>query len=305
MDVVALAQHGVEYAVATLGTATTALHVQKLLRQSDEVVFCFDGDAAGRRAAWRALEVSLAELADGKQVRFLFLPDREDPDSYVRTHGREAFERLVESALPLSQFLLDELSTRADVNTAEGGAKLLQDAKPLVKQVNAPLLSLLLRKSLAERAGITQTELDGQFQIKSPPPSRTRAPTSPPRQTHSLTRKLIVRLMADPSLAQLADPQALAAAERVPELDRNELNALKFQLHALRSGEQVSSWAEYTRSNELGLVFSRLEEDLLSFESFRTEDVRAEFTEFWARLVGEIDKRLKLLELQGKSAVKI
>src|SRR5690606_21211654 len=83
MDVVALAQAGVEYAVATLGTATTPVHVQKLMRQSDEVVFCFDGDAAGRRAAWRALENSLAHLADGKQLRFLFLPEGEDPDTYV------------------------------------------------------------------------------------------------------------------------------------------------------------------------------------------------------------------------------
>src|SRR5688500_17266504 len=166
MDVVALAQYGVGNAVATLGTATTPTHVQKLLRQSDEVVFCFDGDAAGRRAAWRALEVSLGELADGKQVRFLFLPQGEDPDTYVRAHGKAAFEKLLEAATPLSQFLLDELSARADVHTAEGCAKLLQAAKPLVKQVTAPLLSMLLRKSLAERAGITQAELDREFQIK-------------------------------------------------------------------------------------------------------------------------------------------
>jgi DNA primase len=305
MDVVALAQHGIAYAVATLGTATSGLHIQKLLRQSDEVVFCFDGDAAGRRAAWRALEVSLAELADGKQVRFLFLPQGEDPDTYVRAHGKAGFEQLLETAAPLSQFLLDELSARVDVHTAEGCAKLLQDARPLVKQVSAPLMSMLLRKALAERAGITQAELDREFQIKSPSPGRARAAPTAPRQANSLTRKLIVRLMADPSLAQLADPQALAAAEAVPELDRHEVDALRFQLYALRRGEKVSSWAEYARSSELGSVFSRLEEDLLSFETFRTDDVRAEFAQFWARLVSEIDRRLKLLELQGKSAVKI
>ncbi len=171
--------------------------------------------------------------------------------------------------------------------------------------MSAPLLSLLLRKTLAERAGITQPELDSQFQIKSPSPARARAAPTALRQTNSLTRKLIVRLRADPSLAQLADPQALAAAEAVPELDRNELEALRFQLYALQRGEKVSSWSEYARSSELGGVFSRLEEDLLSFETFRTDDVKAEFTEFWARLVSEINRRLKLLELQGKSAVKI
>jgi len=305
MDVVALAQHGIAYAVATLGTATTGLHVQKLLRQTDEVVFCFDGDAAGRRAAWRALEVSLGELSDGKQVRFLFLPQGEDPDTYVRAHGQDGFEKLLDSAVPLSQFLLDELSARVDVHTAEGCAKLLQDAKPLVKQVTAPLLSLLLRKMLSERVRITQAELDREFQIKSPSPGRARPAAPVPRQTNSLTRKLIVRLMADPTLAELADPQALAAAETVPELDREELDALRFQLYALRGGEKVSSWAEYARNSELGAVFSRLEADLLSFEPFRTDDLRAEFTEGWGRLLNEINRRLKLLELQGKSAVKI
>src|SRR5437899_5426799 len=98
MDVVALAQHGVEYAVATLGTATTPTHVQKLFRQSDRVVFCFDGDGAGRKAAWRALENALPVLADGKNAAFLFLPDGEDPDDYIRKRGKESFETLVDSA---------------------------------------------------------------------------------------------------------------------------------------------------------------------------------------------------------------
>ncbi|HMC13446.1 MAG TPA: DNA primase, partial [Gallionellaceae bacterium] len=107
MDVVALAQLGVEYAVATLGTATTPYHIQKLLRLTDHVVFCFDGDAAGRRAAWRALENALPHLQDGKQLRFLFLPPEHDPDSYIREHGKEAFERLLgEEVLPLSGYLL-------------------------------------------------------------------------------------------------------------------------------------------------------------------------------------------------------
>jgi DNA primase len=109
MDVVALAQHGVANAVATLGTATTPFHVQKLLRQADHVTFCFDGDAAGRRAAWRALETSLEALSDGKHVNFLFLPEKDDPDTWVRAHGSEAFVELVERAEPLSAFMLREL----------------------------------------------------------------------------------------------------------------------------------------------------------------------------------------------------
>ena len=152
MDVVALHQHGVEYAVATLGTATTPVHVQKLLRQADEIVFCFDGDAAGRRAAWRALENSLTQLADGKQAKFLFLPDGEDPDSFVRKSGREAFEQQVTAATPLSAFLMDELAAQTGLSTQEGRANWLAAAKPLVKQIQAPMLSLMLRKALAERA---------------------------------------------------------------------------------------------------------------------------------------------------------
>src|SRR4029078_2308023 len=112
MDVVALAQHGVEYAIATLGTATTPGHVQKLFRLTDTIVFCFDGDAAGRRARWRRLENTPGLLADGKNARFLFLPDGEDPDDYIRQRGKAAFEALVDSATPLSDFLLAVLVPR-------------------------------------------------------------------------------------------------------------------------------------------------------------------------------------------------
>ena len=156
MDVVALAQHGVEYAVATLGTATTPVHVQKLLRQTDNVVFCFDGDTAGRKAAWRALENSLALVGDGKSIKFLFLPQGEDPDSYVRKEGKAAFEALLESAMPMSEFLLRELAAGVDMQTMEGRAHFLKLAKPLAQQVAAPALRLMLRKRLAELAGVSQ-----------------------------------------------------------------------------------------------------------------------------------------------------
>src|SRR5262245_17133552 len=149
MDVVALAQAGVEYAVATLGTATTPLHVQKLLRQADEIVFSFDGDNAGRKAAWRALENSLSQLTDGKQVKFLFLPESEDPDTYVRKHGQRGFEELLACAVPLSKFLLDELGSRGDLATAEGRARCVHEAKPLLKQMQAGALRPQLVRGLA------------------------------------------------------------------------------------------------------------------------------------------------------------
>ena len=153
MDVVALAQHGVDYAVATLGTATTPVHVQKLFRLTDRVVFCFDGDNAGRKAAWRALENALPVLADGKNVAFLFLPDGEDPDDFVRQRGKAAFEQLVERATPLSEFLLAELSRGTRRVSAEGRAALVAAAKPLLAQIGAPVLAALLRRRLADADG--------------------------------------------------------------------------------------------------------------------------------------------------------
>src|SRR5258706_11384309 len=122
MDVVALAQHGVEYAVATLGTATTPTHVQKLFRLTDTVVFCFDGDEAGRRPAWRALGNTLAWLADSQNAQFLFLPDGEDPDDFVRKRGKPAFEAMIERTTPASEFLIAELSALHPPTAAEGRA---------------------------------------------------------------------------------------------------------------------------------------------------------------------------------------
>src|SRR6266700_417245 len=168
MDVAALAQHGIEYAVATLGTATSATHVQKLLRQTDEVVFCFDGDAAGRKAAWHALEVSLPYLADNKSVRFLFLPPEHDPDSFVREKGKEAFEKRLGDSRPLSEFLLEELKSRTDLGTAEGRSRLAHEAKPLLQEISAPALRLQLLKALAEAAGMTSEEAVQLTEIRIP-----------------------------------------------------------------------------------------------------------------------------------------
>jgi DNA primase len=201
MDVVALAQHGVEYAVATLGTATTPVHVQKLLRQSDNVVFCFDGDTAGRKAAWRALENSLALVGDEKSIKFLFLPQGEDPDSYIRKEGKAAFEALLESAMPMSEFLLRELAAGVDMQTMEGRAHFLKLAQPLVQQVAAPALRLMLQQRLAELAGVTRNELEGLIPVKSTvKPAATRTRPRPSRKPPSLARKLLQLLVYQPEL---------------------------------------------------------------------------------------------------------
>jgi len=159
MDVVMLAQHGVENAVATLGTATTAQHVQKLMRLVDRVVFAFDGDGAGRRAAWRALEACLPLAADTKRIDFLFLPPEHDPDSFVRERGAEGFQAHLASAQPLSEFLLRELSGRVDLATPEGRARLQADAKPLLLSMPPVALRLQLVQAVATRVGVRAEDL--------------------------------------------------------------------------------------------------------------------------------------------------
>jgi DNA primase len=213
MDVVALAQAGVEYAVATLGTATTPVHVQKLLRQADEIVYCFDGDSAGRRAAWRALENSLAHLADGKQIRFLFLPEGDDPDTYVRKHGKAAFEALVGKAVPLSRFLLDGLAGRVDLAAAEGRARLVHEAKPLLKQMPAHALRLQLVRELAEKSRLSPEEVAQLCELGSTAAARAQA--APARVARkpitSLEDRILHLLVSSPELVHTlsADQQAL------------------------------------------------------------------------------------------------
>ncbi len=180
MDVVALAQYGVGYAVATLGTATTPVHVTKLLRLADEVVFCFDGDKAGRKAAWRALEVSLPLALDHKPMRFLFLPAEHDPDSYIREHGQENFEKLAREAQTLSGFLLGELRSAADLSTPEGRSKFVTEAKPHLQKVTAPGLKLQLLKEVATLSGFSQDESTDLLELRAPE-TRTYARRAPPR----------------------------------------------------------------------------------------------------------------------------
>ncbi|OYY79956.1 MAG: DNA primase, partial [Hydrogenophilales bacterium 16-62-9] len=180
MDVVALAQHGVEFAVATLGTATTPIHARTLLRHSDRLIYAFDGDNAGRKAAWRALENSLEALQDGKEVSFLFLPEGEDPDSYIRTHGQAAFLKLLDTdTLPLSAFLVRELARDRKLDRQESQAAFLKEAKPLLEKIAAPLLARLIQRQIAELAHLQADDLS---QMGVNPPAARRAPSPRPQR---------------------------------------------------------------------------------------------------------------------------
>jgi len=272
MDVVALAQHGVEYAVATLGTATTPAHVQKLFRLTDTVVFCFDGDEAGRRAAWRALENALAWLADGKNAKFLFLPEGADPDDYIRRHGSAAFEALVGQAVPLSDLLLSELATRHPPSSAEGRAALVNAAKPLLAQLHAPILSALLRRRVAEIAGLPEIELAALLPANAP----ASAPDAPARHPRlpviSNDRRLLRALLFRPQLVVGLDINLLGPANP----DRPAVAFIQSAMNASPVELTTAALIEQARGTSFETLFDELVAEIFDWDD--DYDVNAEVT---------------------------
>ncbi|MDH5632551.1 MAG: DNA primase [Gammaproteobacteria bacterium] len=240
MDVVALAQYGIDYAVATLGTATTRDHLDRIFRYAAHVVFCFDGDRAGRDAAWRALEQALPLLQEGRQVSFLFLPEGEDPDSLVRKEGREAFEsRLDEQAVAAPEYLFKELLAQTDTSRIDGRARLIELARPHIQQVSVGLLRDMMVDRLAELSGVAldrvreavgtavkvpmaETKSQAPTEKSAILPNRGRAGLAP----KSLERKAVLALLQFPGAASragdtgfLADLPTSGAAMLVKLLD--------------------------------------------------------------------------------------
>ncbi len=271
MDVVALAQHGIGNAVATLGTATTTTHVRKLLRMVDRVVFCFDGDAAGRKAAWRALENSLEALAEQKVLAFAFLPPEHDPDSYVRDLGKEAFQAAIDRATPLSEFLLQTLCGHVDLTSAEGRAKLLAEAKPLLQKIPTPMLRLQIVKQLAEKTGLQSAEVERGCELSRQAAAPIAAPARAPRQAPSLIRRLLRVLVQSPEL--VADlPTDLA--DRLPGNDPLT-PSIRRLLPQLANNPQPSELLERIRGSEdaplLAEIFASLLTEPLEKEALSAE----------------------------------
>lgn len=205
MDVVALGQFGIDYAVASLGTSTTPEHVQMLFRAAPEIVCCYDGDRAGREAAWRALENALPFLKDGVQMKFLFLPDGEDPDTLVRQTGKDKFEaKLANEAVPLSQFFFDNLVQRHDVGSNEGKAALAKQAEEMIGKIHAENLVKILTEELRKKIKGSSYQADILQDLKNA--SQVGKPAKidhnrPQRTTVSPVRKLIRLLLINPALA--------------------------------------------------------------------------------------------------------
>ncbi len=289
MDVVALAQHGIGNAVATLGTATTPTHVHKLLRQADRVIFCFDGDNAGRKAAARALDASLEHVADNKTIAFLFLPAEDDPDSYVRAHGAEAFRKLARQAMPLTDFLMQELKYGKDLAAAEGRSQLVHAAKPLLGRLQAPLLRLQLVKLLAQASGFSQPEIESlcglSAVIRRPMPAR-----SPRGAPSPIARKLLRVVVQQPVLA------ARLSADLIPE-GHAETDALNALITAVAegnlAGEGFGMVLEHFRGTPHEGLISEILGELVE-EEFDEESIEAVFADTVERLRqagirGEID----------------
>jgi DNA primase len=206
MDVVALAQYGITNVVATLGTATTHQHLTRLFRRVPEIIFCFDGDDAGQKAAWRALETALPLLKEGRQVRFVFLPKGSDPDTLIRQQGSENFNTFLVNAMPLSNFLFDTLMQKIDMTSIDGRARLVELAKPLLKQLPPGPYCDLMWQKLSELTGIHLGNLTTLITQKETIPKQiqTQKQAASLREL-SLVHKAIVCLLHKPALSQSVD----------------------------------------------------------------------------------------------------
>jgi len=310
MDAVRLHQSGVDYAVATLGTATTAEHLRRLFRLVPAVVFAFDGDRAGRAAAWRALQQALPEAREGREIRFLFLPDGHDPDSLVGEEGREAFEARLGNALPLSEYLVRELSREADLTHADGRARFAEQARPLFLKVPEGVYRELLLERLAEVVGLPPERL---AQLWTPGSAAAPAPAAaplPPRRPAaragigagrgSLVRQAIVRLVHFPQIAQDVSEAERAGIELCEEPGAALLRGLLDELKshpAQIPAQVVQRWADRDGGDALQKLLER--EEVFTDAPAASGELRGALTKLADQATG---RRLEALEAKSRSA---
>ncbi|MDG2939967.1 DNA primase [Bisgaard Taxon 10/6] len=265
MDVVALAQFGVNYAVASLGTATTPEQIQLVFRAAEQVVCCYDGDRAGRAAAWRALENALPYLEDGRQLKFVFLPEKEDPDSYIRQFGKEGFESYIQTAQTLHDFLFDHLLQQVDLSTKEGKSKLAALAVPLINRVAGDMLRVYLQNTLALKLGIIEPAQIEKLFAKGGQPGKNAVKTAPEMKRTPM-RVLVALLLQNPELAQL--PYTLEAFKEL-KTDVNGLDLLENLTALCRENVGITMGqileyfrgTNYAKSLEILSVWDHLIED--------------------------------------------
>ncbi|MBT8087669.1 MAG: DNA primase, partial [Gammaproteobacteria bacterium] len=262
MDAVALARHGVNFAVATLGTATTGDHLNRLFRLTEDVCFAFDGDRAGRAAGWRALENALPLIREGRQIRFVFLPEGADPDSYVNEHGADAFVDLLANGTPLSTFLIEELVSQVDMQSVDGRARLAELARPLLNRIPAGVYRELLVDSLAETVGLSSAKLekllsadaaDGGRRSDQRASTSARKRRSPPSAGKpSVVRHAIAILLNNPAAAANLGVEKLGGVNRAGvELLRDLIETVHAEPNITTAG-LLERWRHDEQGRHLG-----------------------------------------------------
>ncbi len=315
MDAVRLHQAGIPYAVATLGTATTPEHFRRIFRLVREVVFSFDGDRAGRAAAWRALQHALPEAREGREIRFLFLPEGHDPDTLVGEEGREAFERRLESTLPLSEYLVRELSEQTELGHADGRARFAESARPLVSKVPEGVYRELLTARVAQVVGLAADRLQaiwaaGVPGATAPAPdagnggTRAAAETEKPRAhlsagRGSLVRQAIARLVRFPSIASSITETERAGldecAEKGIQVLREMLDDLRVRPLSIPA-QVLERWADRSEGKHLGNLLD--EEEILGDAHAAALELKAAVAKLADHALG---RRIEALETKSRT----
>ncbi|ELP2674120.1 DNA primase [Vibrio parahaemolyticus] len=292
MDVVALAQYGVDYAVASLGTSTTGDHIQMLFRQTNTVVCCYDGDRAGKEAAWRALENALQYLKTGNTLKFLFLPDGEDPDSYVRKYGKAAFEQQIEQATPLSSYLFDNLIELHQINLGnnEGKSALRAYASALIDKIPDPYFQELLEKLLDERTGF-----DNRLRQPRKKISETR-PQPHKEIKRTPMREVIALLIQNPSYAQMVPDLSSVRDLSIPGLSLFADVLDKCQAHPhINTGQLLEHW----RNSQNEALLSRLASWDIPLDEDNQEEI---FLDSLDKIIAQcVEKQIENLQAKARS----
>jgi DNA primase len=305
MDAVRLHQAGIDYAVATLGTATTAEHLRRIFRLVSDVVFAFDGDRAGRAAAWRALQQALPETREGREIRFLFLPEGHDPDTLVAEEGREAFEARLTSALPLSEYLVRELSQQSDLTHADGRARFAESARPLFAKVPAGVYRELLLERLAQVVGLSAARLEQLWAAARTPAAAAAPAVRMPARTRisagrgGLVRQAIARVLRYPAIAAEVTPAERAGLDASEEPGVALLRELLDDLRARPAqipAQVIQRWAGREGAESLPKLLER--EEVMTDSTAAAGELRAALVKLADQAAG---KRLEALEAKSRS----
>ncbi|ELB2833584.1 DNA primase [Vibrio alginolyticus] len=294
MDVVALAQYGVDYSVASLGTSTTGDHLQVLFRQTSTVVCCYDGDRAGREAAWRAMENALPYLTDGRQLKFMFLPDGEDPDSYIRQNGKQAFEQQVSNAMPLSEFMFSSLTQHVDMSTKEGMAKLSTLAVPLIDKVPGGTLRLYLRELLGRRLGLVDERQLQQLISKQGKEDKRPQPHKEIKRTPM--REVIALLIQNPQYVSMVPDLTSVRDLPIPGLSLFVDVLDKCQAHPhINTGQLLEHW----RNSQNETLLSRLASWDIPLDEDNQEEI---FLDSLDKIIAQcVEKQIENLQAKARS----